>query len=199
MRKKDNRDHLFFHDLINHIHGMLLFLNYRMEDKKGFGISDCQKLVKELQVLQSLIQDHFGLTHKNLSSNHSYADISFIKKEVKNIIANFLPGKSCKIDFKGNHRGEIHYIAYCRIIGNIMKNMSESHAYGLEFVFNFKKDGLYLTTKNKIHFGKGKEDIKEGRGLLSVQNLCKEEGGEFLFLREGGFWINKVFLPWHSR
>ena len=197
MQKKDDKNRLFFHDVINHIHGMLLFLNYRAEDKKGASVNDCEKLIGELKLLQSLVQDHFGLSHKNLPPNHPYADVSFVQKGVKSMISIYLPGRFCKIDFKGSYKGEIHYIIFCRIIGNIIKNIAEAKGDKAEFLFSFQKDGLHLTTQNKINGKKKHEGLKEGAGLLSVKNLCQKEGGEFHFFKEGDTWINKVFLPWY--
>ena len=192
MLKQGNKDHLFFHDLINHIHGMLLFVNCRMENNKGLVFSDCEKLIKELEMSESLIQNHFN--HKKPPI---HADISLIKKKLKSVITSFLPEKSCKINFKEDAHGVIHYITFYRIISNIVKNMAESQAENFEFDFITRQDGLHFITKNKINLKKNK-DNKESLGLVSIKSLCREEGGEFKFFTKKDMWINEVFLPWYN-
>ncbi|MCY4523202.1 MAG: hypothetical protein OXB84_00545 [Halobacteriovoraceae bacterium] len=193
MREND-RDRLFFHDLINHIHGMLLYLDYQTENRRGLDVSQCRKITKELQILQTLIQDHFGYSHKNLPEDSLYKDISTVEKELEGLIKNFLPGKSYDFQVKGEVAGKINCSVFYRVMGNIVKNIAEAQGRNVLFQLETKRDGIYFLVKNRTK--SNNKTVKQKSGLLSIGKLCESAGGSFDFFRENDFWVNRVFLPW---
>ncbi|MCK5882623.1 MAG: GHKL domain-containing protein [Bacteriovoracaceae bacterium] len=109
----------------------------------------------------------------------------------------------------------IHYPSFSRILTNMIKNISEVKAYDVHLEFDFDDSGMILTVKNKVFDQnqnavnlehKLRESILNsernpvlknelGLGLESISALCKEQGGEFNFYLEDGYWVNKVYLP----
>ena len=39
------------------------------------------------------------------------------------------------------------------------------------------------------------DDKANGLGLKSIANLCEEQGGDFTFAIEDGYWVNLIRLP----
>ena len=62
----DLKDRLFFHDVVNQTHGLLLFLMHKEVNKEGLEFEEVQMIEKEIRTLQSLLQDHYNFKHKNL-------------------------------------------------------------------------------------------------------------------------------------
>lgn len=217
MRKKDQ---LFFHDLINQIHGMGLFLNHKIHRNEGLKTKECRSFLEELTILQALVEDHFNDQHKDLNlSRREHIELAEAKKGIFSIVKNFLGDKiPYHLTFKGDSKGPISMTAFYRILNNVVKNIAECEKCGeAEFVFDYRRDGLYLTVKNKASpesvEGSAREEAKTrakkyqgpdhgpdhgpdlGLGLESITVLCQSLGGSFRFSREGDYWANEVFLP----
>lgn len=220
----DKRDRLFFHDLINLTHGLSLFLNSKITSNKETSTDENLLLLNELRMLQALIKDHFGYRHKNLQNTYDIVTFDFAKIGLLNLIDNYLPESKVQSHFifKGATATEnpleirakclVYYPTFYRVMNNIVKNISEARSNSVEFIFDYKDDGLHIIVKNKItqlsdrdrtelHTDLGKiillEDSKDkgGHGLESINSLVEELGGEFIFKIESGHWINEVFLP----
>ncbi|EQC49394.1 putative membrane protein [Bacteriovorax sp. BSW11_IV] len=220
----DKKDKLFFHDLINHTHGLSLFLNSKISSGKETSTDENLLLLGELRMMQALIKDHFGLGHKNLHGHYDVVSFDFAKIGLLNLVDNYLPESNVEghFIFRGGAASEapleirancmVYYPIFHRVMTNIVKNISEAKSRSAEFIFDYKEDGLHITVKNKItqlndlersnlHSDLGKiillaqNDKTTGHGLESINTLVDSIGGDFSFKIENGLWINEIFLP----
>jgi hypothetical protein len=214
------KDKYFFHDLINHTHSINLFLSVKKE--QGLQPSECEIVKNEVKVLQSLIKDHFSLGHKNLDDVYDYVPFDIAKHGLFNMVENYLPENKVRchfvftgllhetIAFKNRSYCKIHYPSFYRIMNNLIKNISEQNSREAEFIFDYQDEGLSIIVKNRILTLKDNRkelagNLKKmilnhnnsvaGIGLESVQTLCEELGGDFIFHIEGDYWISEVFIP----
>ncbi|MBL6990389.1 MAG: GHKL domain-containing protein [Bacteriovoracaceae bacterium] len=158
----NEKDRYFFHDLINQTHNLNLFLENRISTNTQISIKDCQMLKKEINLMQSLIQNHFQQFHQNLEGIQEYVSFEYIKDGIQNMTNNFWGPK--KIDYKIIYKGKIspdqelitkenclvHYSSFYRILTNIIKNISEVHTDFAEMSFDYQSKGLSIVVKNKI-------------------------------------------------
>jgi len=219
-----NRERYFFHDIINHTHGMGLMLRYRLLKEKGLTYEETISLSAELQALQTLVQDHFGLNHRNTSNDWEWKSFSFLKNMTVNLVHSFLPESQVDsfFTYKGTlAEGEsfnpcVAFAPYHRILTNLVKNCAEAGSKRVEFIFDGRVDDFTLTLKNDVYkekpvgydLGKSLEYlisgttkdnfIGHGVGLESIETLCKEQGGSFHFYIENGHWVSQITLPFNK-
>lgn len=194
--KKTTKDSLFFHDLINQTHGILLYL----DQKDSLNESEIVSLKKEIKIIQAVIQNHYRLNHKNLNSNKNQVTSSQqMKSSVQKLIMNYFPEENSKIiiKVKGQVGGIIDFVPFYRILNNIVKNMAEAHVTDANFLLEFNIDGLTITTKNRVS-DKNALSEREGQGLLSISSLANEVNGFFQYEIHDHLWINQVFLPYNK-
>lgn len=218
-----NRERYFFHDVINHTHGINLMLRTRVMKREGLSYEDTLSLVTEVSALQSMVHDHYGLTHKNLKEAWEFKHFSFIKNMCFGLVENFLPSE--KVDsffiFKGMvaegvpYDPEISFVSFHRIFTNLIKNSSEANARRVEISFEGKRDHLLLTVKNDVYKNRTsgyelgnslaqiisedstREDLK-GVGLEAIESICQDLGGEFRFYIDHGTWTSEVKIPYRE-
>lgn len=209
------KEKLFFHDLINQTHGLLLFLNHKHLTGEGVHADEVQLIEKEIKTLQSLIRDHYNFKHKNLVQTYDWVPFSYAKLAFTNLSNNFLSEMSVSATFtiQGERIEEdlIYYPCFYRIVNNLVKNISESRCDKVEFHFLLNEKGLFIETKNSLK--KCSNDTSEALaqvileektstikslGLDSIHHLAEENHGSFSFEIENNHWINKVFLPTKS-
>jgi hypothetical protein len=222
----ENKEKYFFHDLINITHGLNLFLENRVANGKEISKPEVTSLINEVKLLESLIQNHFNFKHKNLNHIRDIIPFNDAKVNLYQTIQSYLPSDQVECHFVYNgflsadssvyQQGLalIHFPSFSRIMGNIVKNMSEVKSKEVEFVFNYDLRGLHVVTKNKIYkliddrqnlAEKMREMILqdqkvssekiEGIGLKSIQSQVESLGGEFRFKIENGYWISELFIP----
>ena len=220
-----NKERLFFHDLINHTHGVNLFLNHKIATSKGLTPQEVKNIYDEIRLMQSLIKDHYGYGHKNLVNTYDYVPFEFAKKGIYALIRTFLPENKvrCEFSFEGflssdsheNYSCLVHYPSFHRILTNLVKNISETRSTRVRFIFSYDEEGLRLEVKNRFISLANERDALEkklshiilegdqrsrgldesGFGIESVNSLCEKEGGRFQFGLEGEEWVSRVFLP----
>lgn len=211
----DKRERLFFHDIINQTHGLILFLNQRQSTKQVIEVDEIEMLEKEVRTLQSLIKDHFQFKHKNLPLSYDWVPFSIGEMAVRSLIETYFPKNSLKAiissDFKGNEEAIIYFPVFYRIMNNLIKNMAEALILEVHIEFKGTIDGLTIETKNQCMSTQGfkilsdklpqlilEESPKEkslGLGLESIHYLALECGGTFDFEIVNNYWINRIFLP----
>jgi hypothetical protein len=215
----EKRERLFFHDMINLTHGLILFFNQRQNAQKNINFKEIQLLEREVRTLQSLIKDHFNYKHKNLGHTFSWVPFSIAEVAVTSLIQNYLPEESVQTfvhkNFGENINGEenvhVYFPVFYRIMNNLIKNMAEARTQEVYIDFNYNELGLIIETKNLRNssqdFLKISDDLTrvlkdekfsnlpEGLGLESVYHLATESGGKFDFEISNDYWINRVFLP----
>ncbi len=56
---EDQKNRMFFHDIINHTHGILLFLEQKKDYSKQIDEKEISLLLHEVKLMQTLISEHF--------------------------------------------------------------------------------------------------------------------------------------------
>lgn len=195
-KKENNHDRLFFHDLINQTHGIILFLG----NKSSLDASEIDSLKSEVKLLQALVQNHFSLNHKNLEpfevKENQTQKIQFA---LEKLIALYETNANMRIEIelKGEEVGLLDFISLYRILNNIVKNMSEAKVAEGQFLLEFTLSGLNITTQNKIPDKKATK-TNEGLGLQSIAFLAQEAGGQYHYEIHNETWVNQVFLPYKN-
>lgn len=208
----DLKERLFFHDVINQTHGLLLFLNHKEISGESVDKEEIQMIEKEIKTLQSLIRDHFNYKHKNLVQTYDWVPFSYAKLAFTNLSQTYFQDTTVNATFTivGSHVEEdlIYYPCFYRILNNLIKNISESQCSKVEFKFVLDEVGLTVITRNQLKkcSAESSESLAqvilsekvstiEGIGLDSIHHLAEENGGLFSFEIENNTWINKLFLP----
>jgi hypothetical protein len=222
----EDKDKYFFHDLINITHGINLFLESRISTENNISTNDAKNIKHEIKSLETMIQNHFEYQHKDLIDVQEIITFTEAKVNLYQTIQTYLPSDlvECHFIYNGflsadssNYQKElalIHLPSFTRIMGNIVKNMSEVDTTQAEFIFNYDLRGLHVITKNKIYKLKddrlnlaekmkdlildqqyNSKNTIEGLGLKSIQSQVKSIGGNFRFKIENGFWISELFIP----
>ncbi len=218
---REHRDKMFFHDVVNQTHSLNLFLTNRVNKNLGVDNHESKMLLNEINLLQTLIRNHFGFKHKNIGETLDYVSFDFAKKSIKSLVDSYFIKEG--INFKINYLGKItegivdrescliHYPTFHRILTNLIKNISESKTNEAVIDFLYDNDGLKIIAKNKILNLKEDEHLlsstlqalilgkdnnhRNGIGLESIFYLSTRIGGKFKFYLKGDFWVNEVFLP----
>lgn len=190
-------DRLFFHDLVNQTHGMILFLS----NKSSLDASEINLLKSEIKLLQTLVQRHFNFNHKNLEQ-HDLAENQSQKIEstLAKMIAIYYsePAQQLsKIIYKGEISGILDFVSVYRILNNIVKNMAEANVVEAQFLLEFNDSGLNITTQNQIA-DQNSLDHDKGLGLKSMASIAQEAGGFFQYEIHNNTWVNQVFLPYKN-
>jgi len=208
---KDLKEQLFFHDLINQTHGLLLFLNSKMMSGKDIDQSEVMMMEKEIKTLQSLIRDHYNFKHKNLVQTYDWVPFSYAKLAFGHLCQTYLLNVEVKTVFEITASDDdlIHYPSFYRIMNNLIKNISESHCTHVDFLFMCSYAGLKIETKNVMNVRKGDHSSEylaqvilnekvtpiKSLGLDSIHHMAEDNGGHFSFEIKDNHWINKIFLP----
>ncbi len=221
-QKRDER--LFFHDVINHTHGLNLFLQQKVSANDVIVAEEIGALMGEVKALQSLVADHFGYKHKNLLSTLEWVEIDYAMASFHRLVHTLIPSdveirfeQSGLLDRARHDRSrlefEIHYPTFLRVCTNLVKNIAEqrprvadfsfeAHAHALCMRFKNKMGRLHETSRDLEHAlsytilaADHSDHEREQLGLESVQVLCAEHGGHFDFAIDNGEWVAQVELP----
>ncbi|MBY0412964.1 MAG: hypothetical protein K2Q18_02305 [Bdellovibrionales bacterium] len=205
------KDRLFFHDLINQTHGLLLFFENKELRKTEMSASEMQMVKKEIKTLQSLVRDHYNYKHKNLHQTYEWIPFNHASMAFESLSQTYFQDTSVSVSFnvEGVNAEEslIYYPTYYRILNNLIKNISESKAREVKFSFTLNEKGFFLETKNFMEkvpsYSENlaniilEEKVKpvKSLGLDSIHHLAEESGGHFSFEIFDNTWINRLFLP----
>ncbi|MBK25219.1 MAG: hypothetical protein CME70_14590 [Halobacteriovorax sp.] len=214
-------ERLFVHDLVNQTHGLYLYLNFKSSAGESIQAHETEELIGEVKILQSLIKDHFGYEHRNLTETMDWVPFESFKKAHKKMVESFLPDPMCqshfiysgwisdKSDIHLREKCMVHFPSLYRVMINIVKNMADERTGEAQFTFHYDESGLHLVTRNKLASLKNDEDTAEGltklilgdkklrvgEGLESIGALCQKLGGSYSFQIADGYWVNEIYLP----
>jgi hypothetical protein len=208
----DLKERLFFHDLINQTHGLLLFLSQKEISEEAVSKEEINLIEKEIKTLQSLIRDHFNYKHKNLVQTYDWVPFSYVKIAFTNLSRAYFQDTKVDATFAivGSHVEEdlIYYPSFYRILNNLIKNISEAQSPSVEFQFVIDEVGLTVITRNQLKkctvdspesltlvISNEQPKYVQSLGLDSIHHLAEEHEGLFSFEIENNTWINKLFLP----
>ena len=182
----DKRERLFFHDIINLTHGLILFFNQRQSANKEISVSEISMLEKEIRTLQSLIKDHFHFKHKNLSMTYDWVPFSVAEMALNGLIQTYFGEQSVKtfihLDGKISYERSleeresavVYYPAFYRIMNNIIKNMAEAKSCELHFHFNYFENGFLIETKNRINSTDSQKKIADNISQIILEEKFEE-------------------------
>ena len=210
--KNNDKEKLFFHDVINKTHAIKLYLRSQKDGKKGIDIEGIDNLLSEVESLQLLFKDHFRESHKNLKLLDDYVGMEKAIQGAKRLLFYFIPeGKNINILDKENmfksdfskDREEyrlVHYASFYRIFGNLIKNISDHGGYNVSVVFEDEDNFFHIIVKNNFHKSEDSSDerIEKSFGLKSIERNCLEQNGQFKFIKKGTMWKSEIWLPFQK-
>jgi hypothetical protein len=213
------KDKLFFHDVINHTHGLILFLSQKEIQKEVIDQVEIKLIKDEIKILQGLIKDHYSFNHKNLLLTEDWVVFGDLESAFINMTQTYLNDKKIKInilyDKSFDHKKNetlFYFPTFYRIMNNLVKNIAESKSKNVEFNFTISDNTLEIKTSNEIH-SVNERDIPDhlamlilkdeesshishvGLGLESIHHLTLECGGSFNFEIKDNVWTNSIILP----
>ncbi len=192
---------LFFHDIINLTHGLLLFLSNKSACHRGIEPHEISALEKEIKTLQMMLKDHYQMKHKNLEENASYISLKDVLPAIKGLMETYLGQKN--IPYTLNCRDDndlwlVSMTSFYRIMNNLIKNMSEAGTTHAQVDLIIEKGTLFIETKNSVEKKlKDEQNARslEGLGLESIRLLALESGGHFGHEVVNQLWCNHISLP----
>ncbi len=204
-RKKPSKKQTFLHDLVNHTHGLLLFLN----QKKRLGkmeLTEIEQLIKELKLMQNFIRIEGEFFHKDVSEFDLEVGIEEILKISKSLVSvYFAEGVvelktnigQLKLNTTDNFR--FNSVLYYRVFTNIIKNISEANPTSVEIIFLFNEEGvLSIETKNDFQYKVDeKGQVRIPVGLFSIKSLLDKVGGSFESNSTTFIWTNSILIPFN--
>lgn len=183
----DKRERLFFHDIINLTHGLILFLNQRQTSNKSIAVDDIPMLEKEIRTLQSLIKDHFHLKHKNLSSTYDWVPFSVAEMAVNGLIQTYLPEQTVKTfvhregkisyekSLQERESAILYFPVFYRIMNNLIKNIAEAKSTEVHFHFNYFENGFLIETRNRMNSSTNQGDLADNLSRIIMNGKFEEE------------------------
>lgn len=211
----DLKRRYFAHDLVNHTVGMKLFLSTRSQ----LSSQDIALLLREVDLLQGLVSDHFQLLHKNIRTNRMWASLAELEHVVDHHLESFLrvKGVAATLEVTEGHRAQGHAEVYLpqfmRIVSNLIKNAADHEACQVEAKLDFSERGVVFDLRSQSRGVKGDEQglaqhilqfqalrpTSSGLGLDSVAELVESAGGEFSFRWSDGTWVAQFSYPIRSK
>jgi signal transduction histidine kinase len=201
--KKPSKSETFLHDLVNHTHGLLLFLN----QKKRIGkmeVIDIDQLINELKLMQNIIRVESDFNHKNFKEYEVEASIDEIIRISKTLISVYileddvqLKTNISELNFNLHNNFKLDSVLFYRVLSNILKNISEASPSIVEVSFSITEESvLLIETKNDInHKVDEGGQVRHPVGLFSVKTLLENVGGTFQTSSTSSSWINKISIP----
>lgn len=193
---KELTERLFFHDIINLTHALLLFLSNKKIAGRGIDPHELPALEKEIRTLQMMLKDHYRLQHKNLDDSSEWLPLSEIKPALNGLLETYLGSLQIPYSLQVKQEQEellIYLPVFYRIMNNLIKNMSEAKTSAAQIDLIFEEGKLLIETKNKITESTTRS--LEGLGLESIRLLALEHGGHFTHESFNHLWCNHVVLP----
>lgn len=207
------KERLFFHDIINQTHGLILFLENKELRGSIIREDEIQLVKKEIKTLQSLIRDHYNFKHKNLNQTYDWMPFSYALQAFEGLIQTYL--SNIKIEVKNEidknceAQDLIYYPVLYRILNNMIKNIGESGCTLVSINILLNEAGLTIETFNQMHKSIDQNSSEylarvildekinplKSMGLDSIHHLAEENGGHFSFEISDRTWINRLFLP----
>jgi len=202
LSEKETSEKYFFHDLINHTHGLLLYLTEKDSSQKGLSPEEVTFLCKDLKALQALIKAYKYHEHKNL---HTADKVSFTEftEQLHNLINLYLSSSQFQVilEIDADLNDKIfHHALLGRIVHNIIKNISENGKGKTLLKFSMENNQLRIFTSNELKNALTEEKrqvigVVEAKGIKSIEHLCLQSNGKYLHKIVDREWINNLILP----
>ena len=199
---RDPSERLFYHDLMNHLHGMGLFLESYSYKANELTNSHIKNLLQELQMTQGMVESFFDWPHKNKINVKTGPAVTLC--ELRPLIDHYLDiycrtqGMNVTVEWKGDlahSRPEakqqectVHGHAFVRIITNILKNIFEGHAEDVQVTFEGEARQLLVLIKNtQFH---ASHDLSDARELAKL--ILKNVAGPGDMAQNDGHGLDSI-------
>jgi len=180
----------FLHDLLNHTHGLKLYLE---SCQNGIDDKVKQLIYKEVQALEEQIANQFNHLVKKVEvfDVASVIEKCFEQFDLYHLNYEYLPivdGES--MDLLLDQQLEIDVDSFNRLIKNITKNIYLWSDRDFETLIRveFINDQMKLSFKNKISKQMPQENISNGIGLKSMEKIAKNMGISLTTGLDGDYW-----------
>ena len=212
-KSSEMKERLFFHDLINQTHGLILFLDHKIMSEKVISSDEILLIKQEIKTLQSLVKDHYDFKHKNLNQTYDWVSFDEAKHAFETLSNTYFSNIQVTVTYQNSNKNLeadlIYYPCFYRILNNMIKNISESGCTQVAVTFKINESELSIETKNQMHKSAGlntsehlsrvildeKVTPLKSMGLDSIHHLAEAHGGSFTFEITDHTWINQLKLP----
>lgn len=203
--EEDQVERLFFHDIINHTHGLLLFFSQKEALDRGLTAQELALVRQELEALQAIIKQQSPRGHRGLHSAKEWISFAEFQPIMLHLVRTYLPATKFKFSLEiqaplMDSVEQLHLATFYRIIHNIVKNIAENGAGEVRFSFGAVEGQLQLLTSNRCR-PKTEEIARttneaSPQGIASIAHLCALFGGSYAHtMADHDTWINHVCLP----
>jgi hypothetical protein len=191
-----SQERLFFHDLINHTHGLTLFLEQRISSGEQLSNPEMQLLYQEISLLQMMIIDYFKYEHQNIDNN-AQATLEKLHPLIVGLMKKYLSQCDLKVEneFEWNSDYVLNHLASYRIFTNLIKNIADACPQRVSIKFSLQYSLLICSLENDFNNIK-KHQIK-GIGLQSIEELVRTIGGKIQWSidQHTQRWHTEIRLP----
>lgn len=194
-----DREKSFYHDLINHTHGLLLYLSHKK--KSGFvNSNEIESIVQEIELIQNIIKSHFDdeLKLESISLDQFLMEINFLmdiylKSKSNVVLFNLIDEQYLNQNFMTHGKSYL-----VRFLSNHFKNIAESAKSNIEIKLSFDGEFLEMTSKNDILDKKDRINEGLGIGLKSMKAMSDLLGGTLSVSHDSTHWYCSLKIVFQS-
>ncbi len=202
-----SQESIFFHDLINHTHSLILFLAQKRALEKSIDQKEIMMIEQEIRLIQNLLKNRFNIKHKNLDEDSRDLDLFSAILLIDSLIKMYLPSNFYKTEVQygfnfytvinSSKKNEyfLNSASFHRIMGNLIKNISETKNHEVNVFIDIYQDQLSIETSNFNVDSNARNKAKSGYGIASINSLASRMGGKYEFESNGNLWLNRLILP----
>ncbi len=184
--KSPHLQRLFYHDMVNQIHGLSLFLNQKLVAQQSLSAEEVNAVLSEVKLMQAMLQEHFKLGHRQNIADHQ-VPFTVLQDNLVRLIHTYLPRHifQTKIEFAGGLAADsaafmgdkimLPPTSFFRIITNLAKNMAEHNSDRAQFRFAFNEEGLVILAQNHLKSLWEAEDVAQELGEIILQETANSD------------------------
>lgn len=177
--KSPHLGRLFFHDMMNQVHGMSLFLNQKLVAHQSLSGEEVNAVLGEVKLMQAMLQEYFGTSAVHSADKN--VPFTLLQENVVRLIETYLPPHifQTKISFLGGLATDSAAFvgdkigfpptSFFRIITNLAKNMAEHNSDRASFSFEYNDEGLIITAQNHLKSLWEASDVAQELGDIILQ------------------------------
>lgn len=190
----DNEAIHFLHDLLNHTHGLKLFLESREESVSGVGKESLELIYNEIQALENQIASQFDkITDKKKS--YSLDDLIIFVGQQFDLyqLAYSIHFDNTKVDSSTLETIPLSFNLFERMIKNIVKNIYLwSSGDEVQLIITFNDGELFFQFENKISHEPNQNSPSHGVGLHSLKELASKQMVKYKNWIENEKWMSLI-------
>ncbi|AYF44651.1 MULTISPECIES: hypothetical protein [unclassified Halobacteriovorax] len=180
----------FLHDLLNHTHGLKLFLEARENDVEGMGKESLALIYQEIQALENQIASQFDKLTAKAKTLTVEQLTTYISEQFKLYNLEF----SIKLDKDlSDSTLDLDIALFERMIKNIVKNIFLwSNKKDLKVFITSIDESIELIFENTISQDFSEQDPSNSVGLHSLASLAKKQDISFKSWAKNHKWYTSI-------